>query len=60
MKDPNFVKRVQAADMKLAQSYDLKERGFTDSKEEIKHFFLEKMKMETQLHLKLRSTPMPA
>lgn len=59
MKDPGFAKRVQIADIKLAQSYDTKDRGFTESKEEIKHFFLEKIKMESQLHLKLASTPMP-
>ena len=57
-KIPEFARRIQAAETKLAQSYDTKGGVFKESKEDIKYFLLEKMRMEAGLHLSLIQTPM--
>jgi hypothetical protein len=54
MRDPNMSRRMMEHDLTIAMSLDAKE--VTESKEEIKRIWMEKIRMEGELVIKLSGT----
>ncbi len=58
VRDPSMAKRMQDHDLNLAKTLDSKE--VTESKEEIKRIWMEKVRLEGELVLKMQGVAAPS